>query len=107
MKKLTLINLIAAFCCTATFAADNRLTESEEQDGWILLFNGKDFDGWQIDKWNPESFSVEDGAIKCRADMPNEGENGYGALSGSTSGRPRPSGIDWFVTRSSRTVRYN
>jgi len=64
-KPFVLMNLITAFCCAATFAADNTLTEPEEQDGWVLLFNGKDFEGWQIDKWNPESFSVEDGAMKC------------------------------------------
>jgi len=65
MKKLVLMKLIVAVCCTATFAADNTLTEAEKQDGWVLLFNGKDFSGWRIDKWNPESFSIEDGAIKC------------------------------------------
>ena len=65
MKKFFLMNLIAACFCTPTFAADNTLTEPEEQDEWVLMFNGEDFDGWQIDKWNPESFSVEDGAIKC------------------------------------------
>lgn len=33
------------------------------QDGWIPLFNGKDFDGWKISE-NPNSFTVEDGLIK-------------------------------------------
>lgn len=65
MRRLFLMNLIVALCCTTTFAADNALTGAEKQDGWILLFNGKDFDGWLFDKWNPESFSIEDGAIKC------------------------------------------
>jgi hypothetical protein len=32
-------------------------------DGWISLFNGKNFDGWRISE-NPSSFSVEDGVIK-------------------------------------------
>ncbi len=31
-------------------------------DGWISLFNGKNFDGWRINE-NPDSFRVEDGAI--------------------------------------------
>ncbi len=49
-------------------ADDNVLSESESKDRWILLFNGKDFTDWQIDKWNPESFSIEDGAIKCHGE---------------------------------------
>ena len=29
------------------------------------MFNGKDLTDWKVDKWNPESISVKDGAIKC------------------------------------------
>ena len=65
MKSLLIVNLVATLFCTGVSAADNTLTEAEKQDGWILLFNGKDFGGWKFDKWNPESFSIEDGAIKC------------------------------------------
>ncbi|MBC8873710.1 MAG: DUF1080 domain-containing protein [Planctomycetes bacterium] len=65
MRMFFLMNLAAVYCCTGLFAADNTLTEAEKQDGWVLLFNGKDFSGWRIDKWNPKSFSIEDGAIKC------------------------------------------
>ena len=65
MRMFCLMNLVATLCCTGVFAADNTLTEVEKQDGWVLLFNGKDFTDWQIDKWNPESFSIADGAIKC------------------------------------------
>ncbi len=65
MRLFFLMNLIVALCCTGAVAADNTLTEAEKQDGWILLFNGKDFSGWRIDQWNPESFSIEDCAIKC------------------------------------------
>ena len=65
IKKLLVLNLIAAFFGTLAFADDNQLTEAEQKDGWILLFNGSDFSGWKMDKWNPESFSIENGAIKC------------------------------------------
>jgi hypothetical protein len=33
------------------------------QDGWISLFNGKNFDGWKVGE-NASSFTVENGAIK-------------------------------------------
>ena len=65
MKTMSLVLLIATVCGSAALAADNTLTEAEAKDGWVLLFNGKDFSDWKIDKWNPESFSIEDGAIKC------------------------------------------
>ena len=32
------------------------------QDGWISLFNGKDFDGWKVGG-NQNSFTVSDGAL--------------------------------------------
>jgi hypothetical protein len=32
------------------------------QDGWISLFNGKDFSGWKVNE-HPETFTIQDGAI--------------------------------------------
>jgi hypothetical protein len=37
--------------------------ETKVEPGWTSLFNGKDFTGWKLS--NPESFSIEDGAIKA------------------------------------------
>ena len=66
MKKLlTLLTLTLALNIGTTIAEDNVLSAAEKKEGWINLFNGKDFTDWQIDKWNPTSFSIEDGAIKC------------------------------------------
>ncbi|MEO9893820.1 DUF1080 domain-containing protein [Aurantibacter sp.] len=36
---------------------------AQEADGWISLFNGKNFDGWQVGE-NSETFSIVDGTIK-------------------------------------------
>ncbi|KAA0988842.1 3-keto-disaccharide hydrolase [Dyadobacter aurulentus] len=36
---------------------------SHAQDGWISLFNGKNFDGWKVGA-NAASFTVVDGTIK-------------------------------------------
>lgn len=33
-----------------------------ENEGWIVLFNGRDLDGWKVGA-NPDSFKVEDGMI--------------------------------------------
>jgi hypothetical protein len=35
---------------------------SEEADGWIELFNGKDMSGWKISE-HPDAFTVEDGRM--------------------------------------------
>jgi Domain of Unknown Function (DUF1080) len=45
-------------------AADNELTTSEKQDGWQLLFNGKDLDGWKNNDGKPlNPGAVKDGTI--------------------------------------------
>jgi hypothetical protein len=36
---------------------------TKTEPGWTSLFNGKDFTGWKLSR--PESFSIEDGAIKA------------------------------------------
>ncbi|MFT4586007.1 MAG: hypothetical protein ACI9VS_000098 [Candidatus Binatia bacterium] len=65
-SKLLILGLVALWAGVAQ--ADNSLTDAEKKDGWILLFNGKDFSGWKIDLWNPKSITVEDGAIKCQGE---------------------------------------
>ena len=66
LTKLAFLTFMAL--CASLAHADNSLTEAEKKDGWIQLFNGKDFSGWKIDKWNPDSITVEDGAIKCHGE---------------------------------------
>jgi len=39
--------LIAALLVVPALAAENELTDQEKQDGWVLLFNGKDLTGWK------------------------------------------------------------
>jgi|SRR5690554_388580 len=55
----------------------NHLTSEEKKEGWILLFNGKNFDGWRGEnsKTFPEKgWIIEDNAIKC--DGSGQGEAG-------------------------------
>lgn len=52
-----------------SYAQDNQLTEKEKKEGWILLFNGKDLDGWtSVGKNVPPAFGwvVEDGILNVR-----------------------------------------
>jgi len=66
MKKLlTLLTLTLSLNIGLACAEDNVLSDAEKKEGWINLFNGKDYTDWKIDKWNPTSFSIKDGAIRC------------------------------------------
>ena len=51
MKNLfkSFVVLLAVMAAVPSFAqkANNTLTEKEKKQGWILLFNGKDFTGWR------------------------------------------------------------
>ncbi|WP_420845203.1 family 16 glycoside hydrolase [Maribacter litopenaei] len=38
---------------------------SAQDDSWISLFNGENFDGWKVGK-NSDSFSIEDNTIKVQ-----------------------------------------
>jgi len=52
--------------------ADNTLTESEEKDGWKLLFDGKDSSPWITSNGSPIGPAVQDGALNprgCRSYM--------------------------------------
>jgi hypothetical protein len=67
MKKLTTFGLFSLFmflmACSGTKPVGSTAAAGQPlADGWISLFNGKNFDGWKINE-NPESFKVEDGQI--------------------------------------------
>lgn len=54
----------------------NALTSQEKEDGWLLLFNGKDFEGWRgYGRQDiPGAWSIDDDAIKINGS--GEGEAG-------------------------------
>jgi hypothetical protein len=70
MKILT---IAAGALLTAGLVAaqtHNQLTPNEKTQGWILLFDGKSFDGWEDPaKKTPagDSFSIEDGTLKAKS----------------------------------------
>ena len=51
----------------AASAAPNTLTDAEKADGWRLLFNGKNFDGWHNFKHDGvrPGWQVKDGTLVC------------------------------------------
>ena len=59
----------------------NTLTDAEKKQGWVLLFNGKDFDGWRQcnNTAMPANWVIEDQAMKVftAADKkPGQGSGG-------------------------------
>ena len=60
---------------------ENTLSKKEKNDGWVLLFNGKDFDGWrQVNGTEmPVNWTIEDDAMKVvtgEGKNPGQGSNG-------------------------------
>jgi len=64
------IVVISCFSVNSTFSQNNALTAQEKQDGWKLLFNGKDLTGWHSYLANKpgKAWKVEDGAIALKKD---------------------------------------
>ena len=52
--SLWLVIIIAGLFFTGCKQADNKLTDQEVSDGWVLLFDGKSLDGWRDFKGVPE-----------------------------------------------------
>jgi len=42
---------------------DNTLSTTEKTDGWILLFDGKSFDGWKTSSGHASKVPLEDGCL--------------------------------------------
>src|SRR5512133_2660674 len=83
MKKnifLTITLLAAMLIAAPAFSQGvNQLTKKEKQEGWVLLFNGKNFDGWRQCNGTamPKNWVIEDDAMKV---FTGEGKNpGQGA----------------------------
>lgn len=70
---------IFAFAAVLALAGDataeqNRLTQQEKKEGFVLLFDGKSLKGWDGD---PESWSVKDGAIVGTNDVHKIDQNTF------------------------------
>ena len=64
--------LAGTFVARPFSAADNQLTAKEKKEGWILLFDGKTYDGWMTSDQQPSKRPIEDNCInphKCGAYM--------------------------------------
>jgi len=71
MRACPIVLLSLLVCCGAVYAqttgvGDNRLTDAERQEGFELLFNGSNLDGWEGDA---NVWSVREGMIVGRSEQ--------------------------------------
>jgi len=104
-------NIILSFAWIATMLITlpvsgqkvNTLTPKEKEDGWILLFNGKDFSGWRQCNGTgmPANWIIDDDAMKVftgEGRNPGQGANGD-ILYGEKKFRNFELSIDWKASK--------
>jgi hypothetical protein len=104
MKQRTSVALVSALAVLAfgtvvQAQAPNTLTPAEKQQGWVLLFNGQNFDGWRQCNGTamPANWVVEDQAMKvftAPGRKPGQGAGGD-VLYGTRKFKDFELSIDW------------
>lgn len=114
MKKLITLSFLAVmlFSLTSSGQGVNTLTNKEKKDGWVLLFNGKDFTGWRQCNGTemPKNWIIEDNAMKVftgEGKNPGSGANGD-VVYGVKKFKNFELSIDWKASKSANSgIFYN
>lgn len=59
MRRVSVALLFLCFFAPPSHAADNELTPEERKDGWMLLFDGKTYDGWMTSEGKASKRPIE------------------------------------------------
>jgi len=109
----TLSFVAILFIALPSFAQDvNKLSKKDKKAGWVLLFNGQNFDGWR--KCNgtamPANWKLEDNAMNVfigEGKKPGQGADGDIVFSGKKFKNFELS-IDWKVSKMANSgIFYN
>jgi hypothetical protein len=81
----------------------NQLSNREKKEGWVLLFNGKNFDGWRQCNGAsmPSNWTIEDNAMKvftAEGKKPGQGSGGD-ILFGEKKFKNFELSVDWKVDK--------
>jgi hypothetical protein len=101
MKRNIIFSVFALMLIIASACVQepNTLTSQEKKDGWVLMFNGKDFDGWRQCNGTamPKNWVIEDNAMKVFTGEGKEPGQGAGGdiLFGNKKYRNFELSIDW------------
>src|SRR5512136_1842400 len=95
--------LIAVMTLSASGQKVNELSDKEKKEGWVLLFNGKDFTGWRQCNGTemPKNWVIEDNAMKvftAPGKDPGQGSNGD-IIYGTKQFRNFELSIDWKTSK--------
>lgn len=87
----------------ASGLAQNKLTAKKKKDGWILLFNGSDFNGWRQCNGTemPDNWVIEDDAMKVFTGEGKKPGSGAGGdiLYGEKKFKDFELSIDWNASK--------
>uniref|UniRef100_UPI0032178074 3-keto-disaccharide hydrolase n=1 Tax=uncultured Draconibacterium sp. TaxID=1573823 RepID=UPI0032178074 len=111
MRKVIFLSLsftIAFLLAIPSYAQKvNKLSKKEKKDGWVLLFDGKSFDGWRQCNGTsmPANWEIEDKAMKVligEGKKPGQGAGGDILYSGRKFKNFEFS-IDWKASKSANS----
>ena len=85
----------------------NQLSKQEKKENWVLLFNGKNFDGWRQCNGTamPANWTIEDDAMKVligEGKNPGQGANGD-ILFGNKKFKNFELSIDWKASKAANS----
>ena len=97
MTVIVLLLFCVASLLAGGSASPNQLTAEEKAAGWVLLFDGESFAGWEgfnNTSVAPQSWGIDDGAIRTLAD--NSGGDMVTVRPPDYAGQPGPTGQELF-----------
>ncbi|MDR2916614.1 MAG: DUF1080 domain-containing protein [Tannerella sp.] len=100
-RKILSFMFLAAISFTLVSAQNNQLTKKEKKEGWILLFDGKSFDGWR--KCNSDematNWEISEKSMKVkRGEKAGHGQGGD-ILFGNEKFSDFELSIDWKIEK--------